>query len=163
MTGRSGGGLWLALAAIAMTLSACCGIAHAQESGLLLAASGVSEIEGASGGELVPWAVVSGYGTRDAVGANLHGTFVSVPDFTLASTDASVGLYDRVELSYAHMNGSTPARQAAGLAWATASSSISTSPASSSACSAMRSMTRIAGGRRSRRACNSRPRINTRS
>lgn len=102
MTGISGGGLRLLFAAFAAILSAWSAIAHAQESGRLLATSGVSQIEGAAGGGLVPWAVISGYGTRDAVGGTLHGTFVSVPDFTLASTGASVGLYDRVELSYVH-------------------------------------------------------------
>ena len=68
----------------------------------MLATSGVSQVEGAAGGGLAPWAVISGYGTRDAVGGTLHGTFVTVPDFSLSSIGASVGLYDRVELSYAH-------------------------------------------------------------
>lgn len=74
----------------------------AQESGRLLATSGVSQIEGAGGGGLVPWALISGYGTRDAVGANVHYTLAYLPDFTLHSAGASVGLYDRVELSYSH-------------------------------------------------------------
>ena len=72
------------------------------ESGRLLATSGVSELEGAGGGGLVPWALITGYGTRDAVGGNIHGTYVRLPDFTLGSGGAAVGLYDRVELSYAH-------------------------------------------------------------
>ncbi len=75
--------------------------ARAQESGRLLATSGVSQIEGAGGGGLVPWALITGYGTRDAVGANAHYTLAAMPDFTLHSAGASVGLYDRVELSYA--------------------------------------------------------------
>ena len=72
------------------------------DSGRLLATSGISQIEGAGGGGLVPWALITGYGTRDAVGANVHGTAAYFPDFTLGSTGAAVGLYDRVELSYAH-------------------------------------------------------------
>ena len=72
------------------------------ESGRLLATSGVSELEGAGGGGLVPWALITGYGTRDAVGGNVHGTYVRLPDFSLGSGGAAVGLYDRVELSYAH-------------------------------------------------------------
>jgi Protein of unknown function (DUF3034) len=76
--------------------------AEAQESGRLLATSGVTQLEGAGGGGLVPWALITGYGTRDAVGANAHYTFAYLSDFTLHSAGASVGLYDRVELSYAH-------------------------------------------------------------
>ena len=72
------------------------------ESGRLLATSGVSQVEGAGGGGLVPWALITGYGTRDAIGANVHGTYVGLPDFTLGSTGAAVGLFDRVEVSYAH-------------------------------------------------------------
>ena len=72
------------------------------ESGRLLATSGVTQIEGSGGGGLVPWALISGYGTNDAVGANVHDTFAYFSDFTLDSAGTSVGLYDRVELSYAH-------------------------------------------------------------
>ena len=76
--------------------------AHAQDSGRLLATAGVTQIEGAGGGGLAPWALITGYGTRDAVGGNAHYTLVYLPGFTLHSTGASVGLYDRVELSYDH-------------------------------------------------------------
>ncbi len=90
------------LLALTLLVSAGLGVAHAQDSARLLATSGVSQIEGAAGGGLVPWAVVSGYGTRDSIGGTLHGTVAPLPDFTLSSAGASVGLYDRVELSYAH-------------------------------------------------------------
>ena len=75
---------------------------QAVESGRMLATSGVTQLEGVGGGGLVPWALITGYGTRDAVGGNVHGTYVRLPDFTLGSGGAAVGLYDRVELSYAH-------------------------------------------------------------
>ncbi len=78
--------------------------AAAQESGRLLATSGVSQLEGAGGGGLVPWALITGYGTHDAVGANVHYTGAYLSDFTLHSIGAAVGLYDRVELSYAHQS-----------------------------------------------------------
>ena len=77
-------------------------LAQKPDSGRLLATSGVTELEGAGGGGLVPWALITGYGTRDAIGANVHDTFAYFPSFTLESVGASVGLYDRVELSYAH-------------------------------------------------------------
>ena len=76
--------------------------AQAQSSGRLLATSGVVQIEGAGGGGLVPWALITGYGTRDQIGADVHDTVVPLSDFTLNSAGAAVGLYDRVELSYAH-------------------------------------------------------------
>ena len=71
------------------------------DSGKLLATGGVSEIEGSAGGGLTPWALIAGYGTRDAIGANIHETYVSLPGFTLNTSGLAVGLFDRVELSYA--------------------------------------------------------------
>jgi hypothetical protein len=73
----------------------------APESGKLLATAGVIQIEGAGGGGLVPWALITGYGTRDAVGGNGHYTFVHTQGFDLHSGGVAVGLYDRVELSLA--------------------------------------------------------------
>jgi hypothetical protein len=71
------------------------------DSGKLLATGGVSEIEGAGGGGLVPWALITGYGTQDAIGANVHYTYVDLPNYTLQTAGVAVGLFDRVELSYA--------------------------------------------------------------
>ncbi len=71
------------------------------DSGKLLVTSGVSQIEGAAGGGLTPWALITGYETRDAIGANGHYTFVHTGSYTLHSAGASLGLFDRVELSYA--------------------------------------------------------------
>ncbi len=90
----------LAAACLAGLTQAAAG--QALESGRMLATSGVSQLEGAGGGGLVPWALITGYGTRDAVGGNVHGTYVRLPDFSLGSGGAAIGLYDRVELSYAH-------------------------------------------------------------
>ena len=78
------------------------GAASAQESGRLLATSGVSQLEGAGGGGLAPWAVITGYGTRDAVGGNIHYTGAYLPGFTLHSAGVGVGLFNRVEFSFAH-------------------------------------------------------------
>ena len=68
----------------------------------MLATSGVTQLEGAAGGGLVPWALITGYGTRDAIGANAHYTLDALPSFTLHAAGAGIGLYDRVELSYTH-------------------------------------------------------------
>jgi hypothetical protein len=72
------------------------------DSGRLLATGGVSQIEGAGGGGLAPWALITGYGTRDAIGANAHYTFINLPGYRLHSVGGAIGLFDRVELSYAH-------------------------------------------------------------
>lgn len=71
------------------------------DNGKLLATGGVSQIEGAAGGGLVPWALIAGYETRDSVGVTVHETYVPLNDFTLHAPGIAVGLYDRVELSYA--------------------------------------------------------------
>ena len=72
------------------------------DAGKLLATGGVSQLEGAGGGGLSAWALISGYGTRDGVGINGHVTYVDVNDYSLWSEGAAIGLFDRVELSYAH-------------------------------------------------------------
>ena len=89
-------------ACVALLVWLACGRAQAQDSARLLATSGVTQIEGAGGGGLAPWALITGYGTRDAVGANVHDTVIELPDFLLNSAGASVGLYDRMEISYSH-------------------------------------------------------------
>ncbi len=71
------------------------------DGGKLLATGGVSQVEGAGGGGLANWALITGYGTRDGVGANVHYTTVLLPDYTLHSAGLAVGLFDRLELSYA--------------------------------------------------------------
>ena len=71
------------------------------DSGKLLATGGVSQIEGAGGGGLANWALITGYGTRDGIGANLHYTTVLLPDYRLQSAGVAIGLFDRLDLSYA--------------------------------------------------------------
>jgi hypothetical protein len=86
----------------------CGPVVAAPDMGKLLATGGVSQVEGAGGGGLVPWALVSGYGTRDSWGANLHATVVRTQDYSLDSAGVTVGIADRVELSLAqqHFQGS---------------------------------------------------------
>lgn len=70
-------------------------------SGKLLLTGGVSQIEGAAGGGLTPWAVIAGYGTEDQIGANAFYTRVNVDDYHLDAYGVAVGFYDRFELSLA--------------------------------------------------------------
>lgn len=101
----------LACHALVMT-AALAGHAQAQEypglrprdpgrSGKLLLTGGVSTVEGAAGGGLVPWAFVGGYGTRDQIGGNVFITRVALNDYALTTTGALIGFRDRFEFSVA--------------------------------------------------------------
>ena len=71
------------------------------EMGKFIATGGVSQVEGAGGGGIVPWALISGYGTRDSWGANAHATYIKTQDYSLKSYGVAVGVFDRVEFSLA--------------------------------------------------------------
>lgn len=68
--------------------------------GKVLATGGVITVDGAGGGGITPWATISGYGTRDGINGGLHYTWVYLPDYSLNSYGATVGFFDRFELSY---------------------------------------------------------------
>ncbi len=70
----------------------------------LLATGGVTQFEGAAGGGLTPWALIGGYGTREEIGATAFFTLLDTDDYVLDSHGFAVGLYDRVELSYARQD-----------------------------------------------------------
>jgi hypothetical protein len=70
-----------------------------QASGKLLATGGVSQVEGAGGGGLTPWALITGYGTRDQIGGNVHATHVQTQDFRLTNAGIALGMFDRLEVS----------------------------------------------------------------
>jgi hypothetical protein len=66
----------------------------------VLAASGVSEVEGSAGGGLSPWALIGGQGSRDQIGASAYVTHVHTRGgYTLDTEGAALGLFDTVELS----------------------------------------------------------------
>lgn len=69
--------------------------------GKLQETAGVTQIEGSSGGGLVPWATLAGYDSRDEFSLSAFSTRVSVDDFRLYAFGAALSLYDRVELSVA--------------------------------------------------------------
>lgn len=83
------------------------GAAPANISGKLLLTGGVSQIEGAAGGGLTPWAVIGGYGTQDQIGANAFYTRVNVQDYHLDDAGALVGIDNRVEFSVAQQRFNT--------------------------------------------------------
>jgi len=67
--------------------------------GKLLLTAGFSDVEGSGGAGLVPWAVITGYGSSDSWGANGHITDIQLRDFDLRTYGVAVGLLDRLELS----------------------------------------------------------------
>ncbi|KAB7764106.1 DUF3034 family protein [Xanthomonas maliensis] len=69
--------------------------------GRLLATGAVSTIEGTSGGGIVPWASLSGYGTRDELGTTLFATHVDSGDYRLDVQGAAFTVGNRLELSLA--------------------------------------------------------------
>ena len=73
------------------------------DSGKLLATGGISQVEGAGGGGLASWALINGYGTEHAIGATAHYTYIYLPNYTVHSAGVGVGLYDRVEFTFARL------------------------------------------------------------
>jgi hypothetical protein len=87
--------------ALALALAIGPAIANDRTGGKLLLTAGVSQIEGAAGGGLTPWAVIGGYGTEGQFGGNVFHTRVATDDYRLGVTGLAAGISDRVELSYA--------------------------------------------------------------
>jgi hypothetical protein len=69
--------------------------------GKLLLTGGVSTIDGAAGGGLVPWAVTGSYATAGQWGATASLTQVATQDYRLAVAGAAFSLNDRLEMSLA--------------------------------------------------------------
>lgn len=69
--------------------------------GRLLATGGAMPVEGAAGGGIVPWAVLSGYSTPEDTGPTIAYTRLASDDFELDVLGFSWNLWNRVELSAA--------------------------------------------------------------
>jgi hypothetical protein len=67
--------------------------------GKLPLTGGFSDVDGAGGGGLVPWALITGHGTEESYGFNGHITDVHLREFDLRTYGAAIGVADRVELS----------------------------------------------------------------
>lgn len=75
--------------------------------GRLLLTSGVSQVEGAAGGGLTPWALIAGYDSKGQVGGSAYVTDVATTDFNLLSYGAAIGYGNRVEVSVSRQNFNT--------------------------------------------------------
>jgi DUF3034 family protein len=78
----------------------CCETVTAAD-GKLLATPGISQIEGAAGGGIVPWAQLAGYASEDEIAANVFCSRGTVDDYQLDVCGAQANLFDRLELSFA--------------------------------------------------------------
>lgn len=70
----------------------------------LVLTNGVTAIEGSSGGGIATWATIAGRETERGLGLSAHATLVELPDFGWQSHGMSIGIANRVELSYARQN-----------------------------------------------------------
>lgn len=77
--------------------------------GKLLLTNGVTSIEGSSGGGLANWSIIAGNATEEGIGVSAHVTLALLPDYGFESYGIAAGLFDRVELSYAHQSLDTKA------------------------------------------------------
>jgi hypothetical protein len=68
--------------------------------GKLPLTAGFTDADGAGGAGLVPFALITGYGTASSYGANAHLTEIHLDDFDLRTYGVGVGVWDRFELSY---------------------------------------------------------------
>lgn len=94
----------LAAAVAAVALTVAVGSTAAAQSfeigGKLLLTRGISTVEGAAGGGLVPWAFIAGNETDAGIGGTAHYTYTEVEDYSFAAYGFGVGIKDRLELSY---------------------------------------------------------------
>lgn len=68
----------------------------------LLATGGATQLEGAAGGGIVPWAVISGYDDEGGgIGGTAAITHVALPDYSFTMVGATVSWDNRYELSFA--------------------------------------------------------------
>ncbi|WP_374558178.1 DUF3034 family protein [Thermomonas sp.] len=88
-------------AALTVALSLALPCAANADDGRLLATGGATQIEGSAGGGIVPWAVLSGYGTAGQHGGTAFATRVDTGDYALTSYGAAYAWDNRLELSYA--------------------------------------------------------------
>ena len=86
-------GLISCLALLAPAAPALADAPLSGEGGKLLLTGGVSQVKGAAGSGLVPWAVINSYESSDGIGVTLHETYVPLSDFTLHAPGVAVGFY----------------------------------------------------------------------
>lgn len=78
------------------------GVTPAAAGDRLLGTWGVSQVEGAGGGGLAPWATVTGTGSSNQIGGSAYASHLQTQDgYQLKIAGAGIGIHDRIELSMA--------------------------------------------------------------
>lgn len=70
----------------------------------ILATGGVTGFEGSAGGGITPWALISGYGSREEIRTTANIQTLNTQEYQLNTFGASVGFYDHVEFSIQKQN-----------------------------------------------------------
>ncbi|MFK8017884.1 MAG: DUF3034 family protein [Gammaproteobacteria bacterium] len=78
--------------------------APALADGRLLGTGGATTVEGASGGGLVPWATLAGYGTKNEMGLVGAATAVRSDDYNMSVLALGWTWHNRVEISLAQQD-----------------------------------------------------------
>jgi hypothetical protein len=104
--GRLPASIALAIALTAITATATAG-------GKLIGTGGATQIEGAAGGGIVPWAMLGGYGTEGENGATAFFSSVDTGDYRLDAVGAGFVWNNRVEISFARQDFDTGSLAAA--------------------------------------------------
>jgi hypothetical protein len=90
----------LGVAALAVAPTATAQGFSVETGGKLLLTRGITNVDGAAGGGLTPWAVIAGNETDRGIGGTAHYTHLETDDYRFEAFGGAIGLYDRVELSY---------------------------------------------------------------
>ena len=124
MTHRSHLALGGAMFGAALAFTVAADAAPLLDQGKLLLTGGVTNVEGAAGGGIATWATITGYGTNDGIGGNVHATYADVRDYrpSASTTGSSCPMPGRI---------STPAPSARSSACRRATPSARTSMARS--------------------------------
>ena len=98
----------LAFTTILAASLACTSAARADNglfgSGRLTATGAVTSIDGSAGGGINPWALIAGYGTNRQIGGSTFYTHIELPNYRMNAYGAAIGLFDRLEISYARQD-----------------------------------------------------------
>ncbi len=100
----AGIGVSLALASAAFAQDDMASFSALTGSSKLLATGGVSSLGGPGGGGIVPWALITGYGTDREIGGSAYGTFIGTGPLIATDGGLGLGLFNRVELTYSHLD-----------------------------------------------------------
>jgi hypothetical protein len=95
------------LSILTLALCACATAPALAATDKLLLTGGVSTVDGAAGGGISPWAVIGSNASADQIGGTLHATRVKTKDYGLSAYGGSIGLRDRVEVSFAKQDFNT--------------------------------------------------------